>query len=62
MIRVFKHKRRIQSFVNTLVIDNVNLCIQVSRSGWNSDVQSTIINNALLIRKYERRLRLIRMR
>jgi hypothetical protein len=62
MIRVYKHKRRIQSFVNTLLVDNLNLCIQVSRSGWDSDIQSTIINNALLIRKYERRLRLIRMR
>ena len=62
MIRVYKHKRRIQSFVDTLLVDNLNLCIQVSRSGWDSDIQSTIINNALLIRKYERRLRLIRMR
>jgi hypothetical protein len=61
MIRVYKHKREIQKFLEALVIDNVNLCIQASRFGWTTELQNTITNNALLIRKYERRLRLIRM-
>lgn len=61
MTRVYKHKRQIQKFLDALIIDNVNLSIQASRFGWDTDLQNTITNNALLIRKYERRLRLIRM-
>jgi hypothetical protein len=61
MTRVYRHKREIQKFLEALVVDNVNLSIQASRFGWTTDLQNTITNNALLIRKYERRLRLIRM-
>ena len=61
MTRVYKHKRQIQKFLDALVIDNVNLSIQASRFGWTVELQNTITNNALLIRKYERRLRLIKM-
>ena len=61
MTRVYKHKRQIQKFLDALVIDNVNLSIQASRFGWTIELQNTITNNALLIRKYERRLRLIKM-
>ena len=61
MTRVYKHKRQIQKFLDALVIDNVNLSIQASRFGWTGELQNTITNNALLIRKYERRLRLIKM-
>jgi len=61
MIRVYKHKREIQKFLNMLIVDNVNLSIQASRFGWTNELQNTITNNALLIRKYERRLRLIKM-
>jgi hypothetical protein len=61
MIRVYKHKREIQKFLDMLIVDNVNLSIQASRFGWTNELQNTITNNALLIRKYERRLRLIKM-
>ena len=61
MIRVYKHKRELQKFLNMLIVDNVNLSIQASRFGWTNELQNTITNNALLIRKYERRLRLIKM-
>lgn len=61
MIRVYKHKREIQKFLDALIVDNVNLSIQASRFGWTNELQNTITNNALLIRKYERRLRLIKM-
>ena len=61
MTRVYRHKRKIQKFLEALIVDNVNLSIQASRFGWTTDLQNTITNNALLIRKYERRLRLIRM-
>jgi len=61
MIRVYKHKREIQKFLDALIVDNINLSIQASRFGWTNELQNTITNNALLIRKYERRLRLIKM-
>ena len=61
MIRVYKHKRELQKFLDALIVDNVNLSIQASRFGWTNELQNTITNNALLIRKYERRLRLIKM-
>lgn len=61
MIRIYKHKRELQKFLDMLIVDNVNLSIQASRFGWTNELQNTITNNALLIRKYERRLRLIKM-
>jgi len=42
------------------MIDNVNLSIQASRFGWTTELQDTITNNALLIRKYQRYIRILR--
>lgn len=61
MIRVYKHMREIRKFLEMLHLDSINLTIQASRFGWTDELQNSITNNALLIRKYERRLRLIRM-
>jgi len=61
MIRKYKHIREVEKFLSMLMIDNVNLSIQASRFGWTTELQDTITNNALLIRKYQRRLRLIKM-
>ena len=61
ILRKRKHIRELQKYLEMLMIDNVNLSIQASRFGWTTELQDTIINNALLIRKYQRRLRLIRM-
>jgi hypothetical protein len=44
-----------------LMIDNVNMTIQASRFGWTPELQNQITNSAMLIRKYQRRLRLIKM-
>jgi hypothetical protein len=44
-----------------LMLDNVNLSLHASRFGWNDDLQNQLTNSALLIRKYQRRLRLIIM-
>ena len=43
------------------MLDNINLSIQASRFGWSDEIQNQLTNSALLIRKYQRRLRLIRM-
>ena len=61
MIRIWRHTRELNKFLTMLHLDSINLTIQASRFGWTDDLQRSIVNNALLIRKYERRLRLIRM-
>jgi PP-loop superfamily ATP-utilizing enzyme len=61
MIRKRKHIREIQKYLEMLMIDNVNMTIQASRFGWTPELQNQITNSALLIRKYQRRLRLIKM-
>lgn len=61
MIRKRKHIREIEKYLEMLMIDQVNLTIQASRFGWSEEIQNQLTNSALLIRKYQRRLRLIRM-
>jgi len=61
ILRKRKHIRELQKFLEMLMIDNVNFSIQASRFGWTTELQDTITNNALLIRKYQRRLRLIKL-
>lgn len=61
MIRIWRHTRELNKFLQMLHLDSINLTIQASRFGWDEELQNSITNNALLIRKYERRLRLIRM-
>jgi hypothetical protein len=61
MIRKYKHIREVQKYLDMLMIDQVNLTIQASRFGWTVDIQNQLSNSALLIRKYQRRLRLIKM-
>mgnify|MGYP003118860277 FL=1 len=61
MTRVFKHIASVKSFLSSLQIDNINLSIRASREGWDEQLQKSIVNNALLIRKYERRLKLLKM-
>jgi len=61
MIRKYKHIREVQKYLDMLMIDQVNLTIQASRFGWTEELQNQLTNSALLIRKYQRRLRLIRM-
>jgi len=61
MTRKIKHVREVQKYLDMLMIDNVNLSIQASRFGWSDDIQNQLTNSALLIRKYQRRMRLIKM-
>lgn len=61
MFRKYKHLREIQKYLDMLIIDQVNLTLQASRFGWTPDIQNQLTNSALLIRKYQRRLRLIKM-
>jgi len=61
MIRKRKHIRRTEAYLRMLELDQINLTLYASRMGWSKDIQHQLINSALLIRKYQRRLRLIRM-
>lgn len=61
MIRIYRHTREVCKFLEMLHLDSINLTLQASRFGWTDELQQSLTNNALLIRKYERRLRLIRM-
>jgi len=61
MTRKKKHIRQVEKYLTMLMLDQVNLTIQASRFGWDDEIQNQLINTALLIRKYQRRLRLIRM-
>ena len=60
-LRKRRHIKTTQAYLDMLMIDNVNLSIQASRFGWSDEIQNQLTNSALLIRKYQRRLRLIRM-
>lgn len=59
-LRKKRHIREVQKYLDMLMIDNVNMSIQASRFGWTSELQNQLTNSALLIRKYQRRLRLIK--
>jgi hypothetical protein len=61
MTRKAKHIREIQKYLEMLMIDQVNITLHASRFGWSDDIQNQLTNSALLIRKYQRRLRLIKM-
>jgi len=61
MNRKRKHIREVQKYLEMLMLDTVNLSIHASRFGWTDDIQNQLTNSALLIRKYQRRLRLIKM-
>jgi len=61
MLRKRKHIRRTEAYLRMLELDQINLTLQASRFGWSTDIQNQLTNSAMLIRKYQRRLRLIRM-
>ena len=61
MTRKRKHIREVEKYLDMLMLDQVNLTLHASRFGWNEDLQNQLTNSALLIRKYQRRLRLIKM-
>ena len=61
MTRKRKHVKEVQKYLDMLMLDQVNLSIYASRFGWTDEIQHQLSNSALLIRKYQRRLRLIKM-
>jgi len=57
ILRKMAHKKYIDKYINDLRWESLNTMITASRTQWNDDVVALLDNNALLIRKYERRRR-----
>lgn len=57
ILRKMAHKKYIDKYINDLRWESLNIMITASRTQWNDDVVALLDNNALLIRKYERRRR-----
>ena len=61
MYRIYKHTKFLKYFLQELMMNTLNVSLKASRTGWDEAAQKSITNNALLIRKYQRRLKLIKM-
>lgn len=63
-VRNWRRKRRhlkyLELFIVSLRWEIVNMAISASCSQWNEDVTGALHNSAVLIRKYERRIMLLR--
>lgn len=60
LLRKFKHKQYLRAYVNDLRWESLNIIIVASRTEWNKEITNVLNNNALLIRKYERRMRWVK--
>lgn len=56
-LRKQRHKRFINAYINELRWDSLNIMISASATEWTESTTRVLINNSLLIRKYERRNR-----
>lgn len=60
LFRVTKHKRYVDRYLFTLKLDIVNITLTASRKGGlNDEALSRISNSASLIKKYQRRAKLL---
>ena len=59
LFRKIKHKRFVESYINELRWESLNVMLVASSTQWNDHVVALLDNNAKLIRKYERRRRWI---
>lgn len=60
LFRVSRHKRFVRSYIFRLRIDTINITLTASRnSGLSDSCVKRIENNAFLIRKYERRKKVL---
>jgi hypothetical protein len=59
-IRKYKHISYLQSTIRDLHWEIINTTMQSTNVGWTDNTTKYIVNCATLIRKYERRLKLIK--
>ncbi len=60
MLRKRKHIGYLQSTIRDLHWEIINTSIQSTNVGWTDSTTTYVINCATLIRKYERRLKLLK--
>lgn len=56
-----RHLRTIENFTDSLVAETIKITIESSKTGLDEKMAKTIENNGALLRKYERRRRLIEL-
>jgi len=59
--RASRHKLFVRNYLRDLRWDLINACLLADKFGWNNQTISTIQNQTKLIRKYERRRRLLNL-
>lgn len=59
-LRKRKHRMYIAKYLNELRWESLNIMISASATEWTQRTTDTLLNNAHLIRKYERRRRWLR--
>jgi hypothetical protein len=52
-----KHRMYVNMYINELRWESLNMMISASASEWTDATTRVLINNSMLIRKYERRRR-----
>jgi hypothetical protein len=57
--RVLKHKRYVNNYLRDLRWELINTCLLADKMGWTMELTVSIQNQTKLIRKYERRRRLL---
>lgn len=60
LLRKVKHKQFLRAYVSDLRWESLNIMIVASRTEWNEEIIKVLNNNALLVRKYERRMRWVK--
>jgi hypothetical protein len=56
-IRKKRHKMYVNMYINELRWESLNIMISASATEWTDATTRVLINNSMLIRKYERRKR-----
>lgn len=59
ILRKRKHVRYLQCTIRDLHWELINTAMQSTNVGWTKETTDYMVNCAMLIRKYERRLKLI---
>lgn len=59
-LRKRKHIQRVHAYIADAHWELINITISASQVGWTEETTAVVLNYANLIRKYERRLKLLK--
>lgn len=60
MLRKRRHIRYLQDTIRDMHWEIINTTMQSTNVGWTDNTTEYMVNSAMLIRKYERRLKLLK--